>query len=380
MITNPVALVSILTLIVFGMVWLERYKGFRKLGAAAASILFAMVLSNAGLIPGESLVYDFFTGYGVLAGTVLILLSVDLSSIKAAGSTMAKAFFIGAMGSAVGAMIMGFILYRSLGEESYKLSGQFAATYVGGGMNFAAIGHAFGTAEELFTAGIAADVIITAFWLVACLAAPILLKSAPEEAGGTTPFEAPSDESGHTLEKALYSSGKAVSLVDLGAIVAITVSSIWVSTLLAGRFPAIPAVFWLTTLALILAQLPPVKRLTGSTVIGNYLIMLFLACNGAKSVIAKIVEVGPEVFYFAVGTVGIHGVVIFGVGMMMRIDAGTLAIASQANIGGGTHAMAIATARGYHSRILPGVAVGIIGTALGNYLGLAVGNLMRILL
>jgi uncharacterized membrane protein len=380
MITNPVAIVSILTLIVFGMVWLERYKGFRKLGAAAASILFAMVLSNAGLIPGESIVYEFFTGYGVLAGTVLILLSVDLSSIKAAGSTMAKAFLIGAVGSAVGAMIMGFILFQSLGEESYKLSGQFAATYVGGGMNFAAIGHAFGTAEELFTAGIAADVIITAFWLVACLAAPILLKSAPEEGGGTTPFEAPSDESGHTLEKALYSSGKAVSLVDLGAIVAITVSSIWVSTLLAGRFPVIPSVFWLTTLALILAQLPPVKRLTGSTVFGNYLIMLFLACNGAKSVIAKIVEVGPEVFYFAVGTVTIHGLVIFGVGMMLRIDAGTLAIASQANVGGGTHAMAIATARGYNSRILPGVAVGIIGTALGNYIGLAVGNLMRILL
>ena len=108
--------------------------------------------------------------------------------------------------------------------------------------------------------------------------------------------------------------------------------------------------------------------------------MLFLACNGAKSVIAKIVEVGPEVFYFAAGTVAIHGLVIFGVGMLLRIDAGTLAVASQANVGGGTHAMAIATARGYNSRILPGVAVGIIGTAIGNYIGLAVGNLMRIML
>ncbi len=113
---------------------------------------------------------------------------------------------------------------------------------------------------------------------------------------------------------------------------------------------------------------------------GNYLIMLFLACNGAKSVVAKIVEVGPDVFYFATGTVAIHGLVIFGVGMLLRIDAGTLAVASQANIVGGAHAMAIATARGYKSRILPGVAVGIIGTAVGNYLGLAVGTLMRIVL
>lgn len=380
MITNPVAIFSVLSLVVFGMIWLERFPDFKKLGAAAGSILFAMILSNAGILPGDSPVYDFFTGYGVLAGTVLILLSVDLGSIRAAGSTMAKAFLIGAVGSAIGAMTMGFLLFSSLGEDTYKLSGQFAATYVGGGMNFAAIGHAFGTSGELFTAGIAADVIITAFWLVACLAAPILLKSEPPNQDHAVQEAPDPGESGHTLEKALYSSGKAIGLGDLGAIVAITVSSIWVSSLLNQRFSAIPSVFWLTTMVLIMAQFPPVKRLTGSTVMGNYLIMLFLACNGAKSVIAKIVEVGPEVFYFATGTVAIHGLVIFGVGMLLRIDAGTLAVASQANVGGGTHAMAIATARGYNSRILPGVAVGIIGTAIGNYLGLAVGNLMRILL
>lgn len=380
MISNPVAIFSLLSLVVFGMIWLERYSNFRKLGAAAASILFCMVLSNAGLIPGESTVYDFFTGYGVLAGTVLILLSVDLASIKAAGSTMAKAFFVGAVGTTIGAATMGYFLYPSLGEDTYKLSGQFAATYVGGGMNFAAVGNAFGTSGDLFTAGIAADVIITAFWLVACLAAPILLKSEPPSESDVEPDNASSQSSGHTLDKALYSSGKAVTLVDLGAIVGITVSVVWVSSLLNDLIPVIPEVFWLTTLVLVLAQLPPVKRLVGATVIGNYLIMLFLACNGAKSVVAKIVEVGPEVFYFASGTVAIHGIIIFGIGMMLKIDAGTLAIASQANIGGGANAMAIATARGYNSRILPGVAVGIIGTAIGNYLGLGLGNLMRILL
>ena len=106
--------------------------------------------------------------------------------------------------------------------------------------------------------------------------------------------------------------------------------------------------------------------------------MVSLACNGARSVGATIVEVGPAVFYFATGTVAIHGLVIFGLGMLVKIDAGTLAVASEANVGGGAHAMAIATARGYNSRILPGVAVGITGTATGNYVGLVVGNLMRL--
>lgn len=393
MISNPVAIFSILSVVVFSMVWLERFEGFKRIGAAATSILLAMVLSNAGIIPGESPTYDFFTGYGVLAGTALLLLSVDLGSIRSAGSTMVKAFFLGAIGSVLGAIAMGFFLFPSLGGETHKLSGQFAATYVGGGVNFAAIGHAFGTAEELFTAGIAADVIITAFWLVACLAAPVFLKTgrgievretmAPRR-GEDGPGEEGASQGrtgeGQTLEQALVSSGKPVTLVGLGGIVALTVSTLWVSSLLAQAFPAIPAVFWLTTIVLILAQLRPVKQLAGTTVLGNYLIMLFLACNGAKSVVGKIVEVGPEVFYFAVGTVAIHGLVIFGLGILLRIDPGTLAVASQANVGGGAHAMAIAAARDYKDRILPGVAVGIFGTALGNYLGLAVGNLMRVLL
>ncbi|HSM03591.1 MAG TPA: DUF819 family protein, partial [Longimicrobiales bacterium] len=123
-----------------------------------------------------------------------------------------------------------------------------------------------------------------------------------------------------------------------------------------------------------------VRDLTGATVLGNYLILLFLACNGARSVVARIVEVGPEVFYFAAGTVALHGLVIFGLGRAARIDAGTLAVASQANVGGSASAMAIATARGYQNRILPGVVVGILGVGVGNYLGLAVGTLMRALL
>ena len=113
---------------------------------------------------------------------------------------------------------------------------------------------------------------------------------------------------------------------------------------------------------------------------GNYLLLLFLSSNGAQSVVANIVKVGPSVFYFAAGTVALHGIVIFGVGRFLRIDAGTLAVASQANIGGPASAMALASARGYTDRFLPGVAAGLLGYAVGNYSGLAVATIMRGLL
>ncbi len=108
--------------------------------------------------------------------------------------------------------------------------------------------------------------------------------------------------------------------------------------------------------------------------------LLFLASNGARSVIANIVSVGPAIFYFASLTVLIHGLVIFGIGRLFRIDLGTLAVASQANVGGAASAMAMASARGYADRVVPGVAVGLLGYAVGNYSGYAVAALMRSLL
>ncbi len=141
--------------------------------------------------------------------------------------------------------------------------------------------------------------------------------------------------------------------------------------------PAIPEVLWLTTIVLIVAQLPAVQALVGSALWGNYLLLLFLASNGAQSVIANIFNIGPAVFYFALITVAFHGIVIFGVGWLVGLDLPTLAVASQANVGGPASALAIAGARGYADRLLPGVAVGLLGYAIGNYSGFVVAALMR---
>ena len=80
---------------------------------------------------------------------------------------------------------------------------------------------------------------------------------------------------------------------------------------------------------------------------------------------------------YAILTVALHGLVIFGLGRLARLDLPTLAVASQANVGGAASAIALASARGYHDRLVPGVAVGLVGYAIGNYLGMAVGILMR---
>ncbi|MFW6192840.1 MAG: DUF819 family protein, partial [Gemmatimonadota bacterium] len=75
--------------------------------------------------------------------------------------------------------------------------------------------------------------------------------------------------------------------------------------------------------------------------------------------------------------VGVHGLVVYGGGRLLGLDLGTLSVASQAAVGGPSTALAIAVSRKWPALLLPGVAVGLLGYAAGNYLGLAVAWTVR---
>jgi uncharacterized membrane protein len=391
-IRQPVAVFLTLAAVVLASVVLEeRVPLFRNMGAALTGILLGMLLSNTGVLPGESPAYTFLMGDGVYFGIALVLLGVDLRSVFQAGPGMLAAFGIGALGTVAGALTGAVFLSGVVGPETWKLAGQYAGTYTGGGANFAAVGRAFETSPDLFAAATAADVIITAAWMATCLAGPAILARNGTGPGSGTPVGDLRDGATNrgppgptptpsTLEKGLHSSLRPLAMRDLAALVTLAIGAVWAAGALHTLVPSLPEVLWLTTLVLVLAQVPAVKGVPGSALLGNYLILLFLASNGARSVLATLISIGPAVFYFAMLTVAVHGIIIFGVGRLAKLDLPTLAVASQANVGGAASAIALAGARGYTDRLVPGVAVGLLGYALGNYVGLAVGGLARILL
>ena len=382
MISDPRTTLFVLTIVVVVALVLEKRVALcRSFGAAFVCLITGMVLSNIGLLPGSSPTYDFLMGPGVSIGIALILFNVNVRSVLEAGPRMLAAFGLGAAGTAIGATVGALMLSGLVGPETWKLAGQFTGTYTGGGVNFAALGRALDTSPDLFSAAIAADVMLTAIWMATCLAVPVLLGRKRADVAATPTSKTQDDSSQPpTLEKALSSTGRPMEIADAAALMALAIGTVWGAGQLANLLPVLPEVLWLTTLVLVVAQIPAVKAIAGGALFGNYLILLFLAGNGAQSVVANIIAVGPAVFYFALITVAVHGAVIFGLGMLFRIDLPTLAVASQANVGGAASAMAIAGARGYADRLLPGVAVGLLGYAIGNYTGFAVARLVSGLL
>ncbi len=69
MITEPVAIFVVLAAIVFVALRLEaRFRLCRSLGAGLVSLLLGMLLSNTGILAGESTTYQLLSSTGVTWG------------------------------------------------------------------------------------------------------------------------------------------------------------------------------------------------------------------------------------------------------------------------------------------------------------------------
>ncbi|MFQ5679214.1 MAG: DUF819 family protein, partial [Gemmatimonadota bacterium] len=169
-------------------------------------------------------------------------------------------------------------------------------------------------------------------------------------------------------------------VLDLAALLALGLGLLRAADALHAAVPAVPAVLWLTTLALVGAQLGPVRRLRGAMQLGYAALHLFFVLIGISSRLAEIFRVGPELLYLTAAVVGIHGVLVYGLGWLARMRVETLSVASQAAVGGPSTALGLAMARGWPQLAVPGIAVGLLGYALGTYAGFGVAALVRTLL
>ncbi|MEK9612348.1 MAG: DUF819 family protein, partial [Flavobacteriaceae bacterium] len=121
-----------------------------------------------------------------------------------------------------------------------------------------------------------------------------------------------------------------------------------------------------------LAQIPWVAKLEGSHDLRLYLVFLFLAVIGAYcefSAVYQLREIGMTLLLFTSLAVLLHGVIIILIGGLIYRDWEMIAIVSQANIGGGASAIAVAETFDRKDLILPAILVGTLGNALGTYLG-----------
>ncbi|MDR6224133.1 DUF819 family protein [Desmospora profundinema] len=382
-VTDPFGVGAVITVLIAVSFWLDRQiRLFSFLGTAILVITGAAILVNLQVIPasigqaeGElNPLYVFAGDYGIPLAIVLLLLSTDLSSLRRLGKPAGIAFTLGALGTMIGAVVAIAVTAGSIGEEAWKVGGQFTASYIGGGVNYAAVGNALDTSESMFAAGAAADNIMTNLWIVMTALLPVVLRRFYPSIRNHSGSKASPMKTGLAR--------RSFSIHGLVTLVAVTFTIVAIAEWLTPRVNQtvgweIPSVLWYTTLALAVGWLTPVNRLTGGEELGNFILHFFFATMGAGTILHTLAEKGPVVFLFLTILVAVHALVLFGAGRWFKVEVEVLATASQACVGGPSTAVALASSKGWHSLVTPAVLLGVLGYTFGNYIGVLMGQLLR---
>lgn len=378
MIADPVALMAFMFALIAFSRWLERtVPAVQKISSAVVCTLLGIALSNLGVMPHASPAYEGVNTFAVPYAIVLVILGSDLRDLRTAGGAMVASFVLATIGSFVGGLTSGLLFAAWLGPETWKLSGQFSGAFVGGGMNFVAIGRGLATEPSIFAAASVADNLSTVPWMLAQVALFGLLARfyrAGAAAGD------PADAERVSARIRDQWSHADLSVTGMAMLAALPLAIMWLSARLAPLLPGFPLVLWQTTLALAVAQIPVIRRVAGATVLSYFALHLFFVVIGTSAVISELATSGVGLFAFMLTIIAIHAVITYGTGWLLGLDLATLTIASQAAVGGPGSALALSMSMKWPSLVTPGIIVGIFGYALGNYVGFACAYATRALL
>ncbi len=365
---------SILCLMVILAVYAGKTKFGKQFGAALLVILFTAVLANLKLIPSASNSIDLYSAifkYVAPISIFYLLLNVNLTSIKQAGLPMIGLFLVGSLATTLGVLLSWYIVSPEsvLGDDGKVIAGMITGTYTGGSVNFNAVALEYDFQEKgiLYAGTIAVDNVVTTLWILITLTFPVFLRRLWKDKTNLKSKINPHNEA--------HPEDESIDLISLMWLAFLGVSGYFVSDLISGLLPQIPSILTLSTLGIVLAQTKFVANLKGSHNLGLYLVFLFLAVIGAYceiSAVAELKEVGITLLLFAGLAVLFHGILVILIGGLLYRDWEMIAIVSQANIGGGTTAIALAETFGRKDLVLPAILVGTLGTALGTYLGFLV--------
>ena len=408
MLRDPLLVVAFMLAVVAFARWLEeRFDVIKKISSAVVCTLLGITLANVGVIEHTGPAHEAVFTYAIPYAIVLVIMGTQMKELANAGRPLLIAYLAACIGSFVGGTVAGATMAGWVGPETWKLSGAFSAAFAGGGMNFAAVGQGLDVEPSTFAAAALADNLSTVpylllqVWLAGILAVVFLRRCGPvslraQAAGSVEEGDQEADE--EAMRRRWTDTD--ISITDFAILGGLPLAALWLARLisetlgealpsmadgsplygLVSFLSEVPEVLWLTTIALIVAQLPWVRKLRGAEVLSYFALHIFFIALGAASDLATIVDAGVPIFSFMIAIIGIHVIVAYGIGWLFRIDLATVTIASQAAIGGPGSALAIGMAMKWHKLVAPAVIVGIFGYALGNYLGFACARLVDALL
>ena len=373
----PQVIVLIVFLLAFPLLvtWAEkRSKAVRWISPIIICYLVGILMGN---VPGLSLNWEVLektTMISVVLAIPLLLFSANMPVLLKQVRPALFSFILGIAGVVVCTLIA-FLVFRDRVPEAHAVSGMMIGVYTGGTQNMSAIGMGLDVEEEVFVLLNSADIVFSGIYFIFLLTAAkkildFFLPAYRKQQGISEmqqEEQAPAEESGklvHVMQGLVL----ALLLVGIG---------IGISTLFFGEIEEPLVILVITTLGIGVSFFPRVRSLPSTFATANYMLLVFALAMGSMANFKELLDASSVLFWFC-GFVVFSSILLhYLLAILFRVDRDTLIITSTAAIFGPIFIGPVANAIGNRELITIGISLGLIGYAIGNYLGLGLAFILK---
>lgn len=361
----------------------HRYRWVNKLGAVVIAYIIGLVVGNVGIlthIESSATVQDMVTTITIPLAIPLLLFSINIKKwFNVAGTAMLSMLF--ALIGVLSMVFAGYFLFRGNGiVDLWKVSGMLIGVYTGGTPNLASIKLALDVNETIYVVTHTYDLLIGVFYLLFMLAVgqrfflkflPAYRHADPESAGigvfdGDDPYWGIFKK--NIFIPLLRAFGLSVLIFAIGG---------GVSLFLPQSTQMAVVILLITTLGILASLIPSVNRTEKTFELGMYFILIFSIVVASMADIQRFVAASPSILLYV--TLAVFGSLLVQVilSRIFKVDADTLMITSTAFICSPPFVPVVAGALKNKEIIVSGLTVGIMGYAVGNYLGVMIALFLR---
>jgi len=360
------------------MLLIRKVKILKHLGPVIIAYVIGLLMGNTGILPeNASNIQDNLNTVLIPLAIPLLLLSLNVRNwFKMAGKTFLS--LVLGIFSVIIPVILGYIWFGENIEENYKVGGMLVGVYTGGTPNLASIATALNVNPETYVLAHTYDLIGGVIFLLIVMTFAkklFLLFLPPYKAVGV--FDENVEEMNEDYIKIFNRKNFKPLLWSLG--IGIIIFAIGASStfLVPEKNQMMVVILLITTLAIIASLFPFINKLKVSFDFGMYLIVTFSLVVASMADISKFDFSSPNLFYYVllveIGSIFIHALL----SAFFKVDADNVIVVSTALACSPPFVPVVAGALKNKEIILAGITVGIIGYAIGNYLGISMSLILQ---
>lgn len=377
--TSMLAVILCMVALAFG---LQKFKVFKIIGPALIVIILGIILVNLKIVPGYCDIYGTISVYCIPISISMYLLNVDIKQILKMSKQPLLSIASAVFSVSLVAIIFGSVFGKTI-NEGWKVAGMFVGTYTGGSGNLTAIANGLNASADTIAAANAADYVIGMPTLLLMFAAPAILKNS-KKFQKIWPYSFTDKELEGEGETKELMKAEEWSIKDISMLLAISTSIVAISTKLSGFFSADFAsagrILLISTLSILVAQIPSVRKLKGAMNLGLFFGMLFLAVVGfsvdIRGFLGSALNITLMCFFIIFCSLVLHLIIT----RLLKIKYEYVLLGIIGAIADGTTAALVASGAKWNSLISVGLLMGIIGGVCGNYCGIGVAYLVRMII